>query len=214
MPNWCGNTVEIAHEDPAKLKEIVNAFNEGKFCQYAKPVPEDLHIVAGRVGDDGDEAQKKLEEDMARNLEKYGYETWYDFCVNEWGTKWDVGGDGCFDPAELEDGATNTVINFDSAWAPPIGAYDALVEQGFQIRAYYYEPGMAFCGIWDNGYDDFYEFGGENSKTVRDAIGDELDDMFGISESMAEYEDEEDQEELTEWYKDGVEKKGLELKLK
>jgi hypothetical protein len=34
-------------------------------------------------------------------------------------------------------------------------------------------------------------------------IGAELDDMFNISESMAEYEDEN--EELTEWIKDGVE---------
>jgi hypothetical protein len=30
--------------------------------------------------------------------------------------------------------------------------------------------------------------------------------MFGISESMAEYEAENEQEELTEWIKDGVEK--------
>jgi hypothetical protein len=37
-------------------------------------------------------------------------------------------------------------------------------------------------------------------------IGDELDDMFGISESMAEYE-AENEEELTEWLKDGVEQK-------
>jgi hypothetical protein len=40
---------------------------------------------------------------------------------------------------------------------------------------------------------------------VRAAIGDDLDDMFGISESMAEYEAENEQEELTEWIRDGVE---------
>jgi len=204
MPNWCNNVVEIAHKDPAKLKEVVDAFNEGKFCEYAKPVPKELHIVAGRVGDDQDEAQKKLEADTARNLEKYGYENWYDFCVNEWGTKWDVGGDGCFDPADLEEGQDNTTLDFDSAWAPPVGAYAALVEKGFEIRAYYYEPGMAFCGIWDNGNDEYYEFGGETSKTVADAIGDELDEMFGVSESMANYEDEEEDEELYTWVKEGA----------
>jgi hypothetical protein len=34
----------------------------------------------------------------------------------------------------------------------------------------------------------------------------ELDAEFGISETMAEYEDEEP---LTDWYKQGVEDKGL-----
>ena len=208
MPNWCNNTVEIAHKDPAKLKELIDAFNEGKFCAYAKPVPEELNIVAGRVGNDQDEAQKKLEADMARNKEKYGYETWYDFCVNEWGTKWDVGGDGCFDPADLEEGATSTTICFDSAWAPPVGAYDALAELGFEVRAMYYEPGMAYCGTWDNGYDECYEFGGETSETVRDAIGDALDDEFGISMSMAEYEVENEiDEELYNFVTEGAEAK-------
>jgi hypothetical protein len=63
-------------------------------------------------------------------------------------------------------------------------------------------------GKWEDGFDDYYEYAGENSKTVRAAIGDELDDMFGISESMAEYEAEnEEEEELTEWLKDGIDKK-------
>ena len=39
---------------------------------------------------------------------------------------------------------------------------------------------------------------------MRAAIGSDLDDMFGISESMAEYEAENEQEELTEWIKDAV----------
>jgi hypothetical protein len=85
---------------------------------------------------------------------------------------------------------------------------EALVEQGYEVTLFYYEPGMGFVGKWENGDDDYYEYSGENSQTVRAAIGDELDDMFGISESMAEYEAENDEdEELTEWIKDGVEKK-------
>jgi hypothetical protein len=68
---------------------------------------------------------------------------------------------------------------------------------------------MGFVGKWEDGYDDFYEYGGENSQTVRSAIGDELDDMFGISESMREYEEENAEEELTEWIKDGADKREL-----
>lgn len=95
-----------------------------------------------------------------------------------------------------------------------MGIYEQMVEQGYTVEATYYEPGMAYVGRCDGspefGFtDDFIEFGGETSKTVRDVIGEELDDEYGISESMAEYEDEEESEELTEWYKEGVKEKGL-----
>ena len=87
-----------------------------------------------------------------------------------------------------------------------MGVVEELVNQGFQVTLYYYEPGMAYVGKFEDGYDDYYEYSGENSKTVRAAIGDELDDMFGISESMEEYE-RENEEELTAWVKDGIEKR-------
>ena len=48
-----------------------------------------------------------------------------------------------------------------------------------------------------------------DSSNVVDEIGEELDEMFGISESMAEYEEME-KDEVQVWYEDGVEKKGLE----
>jgi len=143
-----------------------------------------------------------LEAQTQRNVEQYGFSNWYDFCVARWGTKWDVDLAGTVDVSN--DGRT-VDASFDSAWSPPINVYEEMVEQGYDVVAYYYEPGMAYVGKWDNGIDECYEYGGENSQTVRGVIGDELDDMFGISESMAEYEDEEDEEELTEWIKDGIE---------
>jgi hypothetical protein len=44
---------------------------------------------------------------------------------------------------------------------------------------------------------------------VAEALPSELDEMFGISECMAEYE-EENKDELEVWYEEGVEKQGLE----
>jgi hypothetical protein len=64
------------------------------------------------------------------------------------------------------------------------------MEQGFEIEAFYYEPGMQFVGKWADGIDEYYELGGETSETVRESIGAELDDYFAISESMAEWEEE------------------------
>jgi len=194
MPNWCNNTVEINHTDKTKMYALVEAINAGKFCNFAKPVPESLHIVAGRVGDDTDPKQIELEAQEKANLEKHGYSTWYDFCVNEWGTKWDV---DPYDPVEYDDqhdGKTGITFGFDSAWSPPIGAYEKLMEQGFEVKAYYYEPGMAFAGLWDNGDDDYYEYGGMNSEQIAEELPGDLDEMFLISESVAEWEAENEED--------------------
>jgi hypothetical protein len=191
MPNWCNNVVELAHEDPAMLERARDALNRGEFLNEFIPVPESLKIVAGRVGDDSDEAQKQLEADTARNIELHGYGNWYDYCVNEWGTKWDVGGDGM--TCEIENGRIST--SFDSAWGPPIQAYEKLLDLGFSVRAYYYEGGMCFAGVWEDGDDDYYDLGGMNSEQVKEELPTVLDEMFCISEYMAEWEEENAEEE-------------------
>ena len=60
----------------------------------------------------------------------------------------------------------------------------------------YYEPGMAFAGIWEDGNDDYYEYGDMNSTEVADTLPAELDEAFCISESMAEYEEENQEIDL------------------
>ena len=190
MPNWCNNVVELGHEDPAMLERAKDALNRGEFLQEFIPVPEELKdTIAGSLGDE--DAQKALVEQTARNIEKFGYGNWYDYCVNEWGTKWDVGGDGV--TAEIEDGRIST--SFDSAWSPPIQAYEKLVDLGFSVRAYYYEGGMCFAGIWEDGIDDFYDLSGMNSARVEETLPKVLDEMFCISEYMAEWEEENAEED-------------------
>lgn len=183
MPNWCNNTVEISHTDPAKMQALVSSINEGKFCNFAIPTPEDLNITAGFLGN-GDE-QRELERKSAENVEKYGYANWYDYQVAKWGTKWDV---DPYEPATLN--GNSITFGFDSAWSPPTGVYEALEEQGFLVRAYYWESGMCFCGKWEDGFDDYYEISNMNSDEVRDVIPEDLDEAMGISESMAEWEEE------------------------
>ena len=186
MPNWCNNSVELYHTDPAMIERARTAFNDGRLLDEFIPVPKDLQIVAGRVGDDNDPKQIELKEAEIRNLATHGYTTWYDFCVNEWGTKWDVGADG--NPAQDIPGGL--MLGFDSAWSPPTTAYEQLTEQGFRIRAMYYEPGMAYAGIWEDGVDDYYDYSGLDSAGIAEALPVELDEGFGISESAAEWEEE------------------------
>ena len=198
MPNWCSNHITVRGTDPAEIERLATAFATGGFCNAVVPMPEELNITSGFLGNGAEQAE--LEAKSAANLEKYGYANWYDFNVANWGTKWDVEGDAI----ERDEDGLGFSGTFESAWSPPTKVCEALVEQGFEVTLYYYEPGMGFVGKWEDGCDDYYEYSGENSNTIRAAIGDELDDMFGISESMAEYEAENEEEELTEWIKDGV----------
>jgi len=204
MPNWCNNNVTISHPDPKKLEALASAVRKGEFCMHVIPTPKELtDTVAGSMGEDQREAH---EAQQKSNLEKYGHTDWYSFQTSRWGTKWDVESyDG--EHTRVENGVLR--FGFDSAWSPPIGIYQELIEQGFQVQAQYYESGMGFVGEWNDGDDIYYDIGGYDSKTVRDAIGEFLDDNFGISESMAEYE-AENVDEFQTWYEDGVEKHGLE----
>ena len=188
MPNWCNNSVEIYHDDPKMIERVRTAFNDGRLLDEFIPVPQALRdTVSGSMGED---KRAEHEAQQAANVEKHGYANWYDFCVNEWGTKWDIGADGN-PPQDFPGGL---MLGFESAWSPPIGAYEKLTEQGFRIRAMYFEPGMAFAGVWDNGDDDYYEYGDMSSDEVAEALPAELNDMFCISDTVAEYEAEEDQE--------------------
>jgi hypothetical protein len=174
------------------IERVRTAFNGEGLLQEFIPVPEDLrNIVAGSVPVE-QEAEHKLKEEFNRIT--YGYTNWYDFCVNEWGTKWEIGADG--NPAQDIPGGL--MLGFDSAWSPPIAAYEKLVAMGFRITAMYYEPGMAFAGVWDNGDDDYYEYGSMDSKEIAETLPTELDEAFGISESAAEWEAEnaEDEENI------------------
>jgi hypothetical protein len=200
MPNWCNNNLTLEHDDPEMIRRAHEAIERGELLNEFIPVPEDLQIVAGRVGD-GDE-QKELERKTAENVEKYGYGNWYDYCVGEWGTKWDIGEQGCSD---VHPDGKMMHASFDSAWSPPVTAYEKLEQLGFRVNAMFYEPGMAFAGSYADGNCDDFSLEDMSADDIERDYP-ELDEAFGISECMREYE-AENEEELTAWIKDGAEKK-------
>lgn len=183
MPNWCNNSVSITHTDPDKLRSLVEAVNAKRFLDFVIPVPQDLtETVAGFPGEELREAHEAKEQS---NMEKYGFKNWYDFCVNRWGTKWDV---EAYDTVEFD--PAGVTFGFDSAWSPPTGVYAALVEQGFSVTGFYYEPGMAFAGKWsDEDGDQYWELGDMTSEQVRDLLPEDLDEVMCISENMEQWEE-------------------------
>jgi hypothetical protein len=193
MPNWCSNYVELTHDNPDMLRRAEDAFNRGELLAEFIPVPASLQIVAGRVGDDNDANQKALEVQQQENISLHGYANWYDYCVNEWGTKWDLGGDGS--QATVDESGKKLTFSVDSAWCPPIAAYEKLEELGFTVNAYYYEPGMGYAGTYSDGFDNEYNFSDMTSEEVADTIPGDLDEMFNISADMAMWEEENEENE-------------------
>jgi hypothetical protein len=192
MPNWCNNYLELEHEDPAMIERAKTAFADARLLAEFVPVPESLQIVAGCVSDPDE--QKKLEEDTARNLEVHGYGNWYDFCVGEWGTKWDVGGEG--DQATVH--SPNRIsMGFDSAWAPPTAAMEKFQDLGFKVKLIYWESGMCFCGLFDENGDDYMEYSDMTAAELAEVINPEVDECMCIVENLEMWE-EDNKEELDE----------------
>jgi len=118
-------------------------------------------------------------------------EEWYGWNIANWGTKWDVEGIDC----QIDENGVITVT-FDTAWSPPIAFYEHLVELGFTVTAYYYEPGLGFCGIYDESGDSYYEIGDLSGDEVQELIPHELNEMFIISQEKWDYEAENEEIEL------------------
>jgi len=198
MPNWCNNYLELEHEDPAMIERAKTAFADAKLLAEFVPVPESLHITAGRVGSDEEPEQIALVEQEAANIAVHGYSNWYDYCVNEWGTKWDVGGEG--DQATVE--SPNAIkMNFDSAWAPPIAAMEKFQDLGFKVKLIYWESGMCYCGLFDENGDDYLDYSDMSAAEVAESINPEVDECMCIVENLEEWE----AENLEEWEEDNKE---------
>ena len=127
-------------------------------------------------------------------------ESWYEWRVENWGTKWDISDVYLND----EDTENNSIeFGFSSAWSPPTQAFEtwARGQEGVTFTLKYFEPGVGFLG--EATYDgEYYDDNYIDSQSDATAYKDFARDEWG-------WEDEEEPEPFTEWYKQGVEEKGL-----
>lgn len=159
MPNWCANSLKLiatTAESESKLSEIVRelaratAANENAaIFSLIKPIPQALNIVAGFSGDAAEQSAREAAYQV--NLDTYGYSNWYEYCIGEWGTKWDAS------DATYDIDGNQVTIYFDTAWSPPMGIYHALENMGFKVEATYVEQGMGYIGYYRDGKDAQYD---------------------------------------------------------
>ena len=209
MPNWCDNQITITGPNKVidKIEKIVNEEKgAGGLLDFFHPMPKELRDTTA----DGSE-DKKL-------IEKYGYSDWYGWACDNWGTKWDLNEFYGVDRqylTEQNEGESTISFSFSSAWSPPIGAYEYFLAKNEEcsLKAYYYEGGCDFMGCWDNGDDNCVQPSNYKSDdTFWDAgLGQELDEMFNIIESMRECEAEQETEAEQKVRELVVEKKAVNI---
>ena len=123
----------------------------------------------------------------------------YGTAVETWGTKWDISDEG-LEFVDNGDGTAEITGYFDSAWAPPIEAYNRFLDDmsNCSIDASYHEPGMDFAGFYVDGDDDYLENLHEEFKLPEDERSDlynRLDEEYNLSENYDMWEEDEEMEE-------------------
>jgi hypothetical protein len=158
MPNWCNNTVTLSHTDTAKISDILQVCqkDEALLFQLLRPCPPEQQ------------------------------EDWYNWNVENWGTKWDV------KPELLEQPDANTVtLVFETAWSPPLNLYEYLLTQGWSVSAKFHESGAAFVGDFVDGDTDTFEYGNylEDLDALRDRVPEDLFEWANLEDEHRFYLD-------------------------
>jgi len=150
MPNHTDNRVILSHADSQKIDDIYNVMNtdDASLLQHIIPMNEALL-------DGGD---------------------WYEWRLDNWGTKWDIYETHC---TRID--ANTLSMTFYTAWSPPIPIFDKLTDMGYEINARYLDEGWMYVGEYVDGFD----WSTADVESISE-VHPELDDEFGISEMMQE----------------------------
>jgi hypothetical protein len=126
MPNWCYDRVEVIGQ-PKEVADFKTATTneDGNFSfDCLVPMPESLRQPDGGDG-------------------------WYNWSVDNWGTKWDVRGEEVHVEHQVTpEGLSRLVLDFMTAWAPP-SEWMAKVATQFphlKFTLWFDEPGVCFAG--------------------------------------------------------------------
>ena len=110
------------------------------------PIPEELSKYTSPVRAEFGETEEQFKERVARCINKYGAEDWYQFSINNFSTKWDLNEVSFkfIDEEEVQYG-------FETAWFPPIAFLQNISKKFHKLKfeLEYREEGMAFEGTFE-----------------------------------------------------------------
>jgi len=170
MPNHTDNKVILSHADSKMIDDIYNVMNtdDTELLNHLIPMPKELEGTSG--------------------FDENGVTGWYEWRLQNWGTKWDI-----YDAHCDRIDANTLQLYFNTAWSPPIPVFDKLVDMGFEVTARYLDEGWMYIGEYTGGFAHMTEPNDYCVDDVEKVITEypELDEEFGISEMIAEMKEEE-----------------------
>ena len=155
MPNWCYNSL-IVSGNKETLADFVSKTiiptdknddwedERGKFTfNILHPLPKPLEGGFSPLPRKEGEDDTQYKERIAENIRLYGAEDWYEWNIQNWGTKWNASSTSI---QILEDDLFH--VRFNTAWSPPIEWIKKIVpmypELEFELT--FDEESYAFCG--------------------------------------------------------------------
>ena len=146
MPNWCSNEVSIIAENEEGTEEL-KQFIKDCFTEEEEGDEKPL-LDFEKVIPYPDSAPPKypqainIEEQMQHPFSKWYNDFGYDWCIENWGTKWNA----CEQVNVL--GEEEIDLDFQTAWSPPQGIYKKIQTRlpNCSISWFYREDGMQLSG--------------------------------------------------------------------
>ena len=179
MPNWCENHLrldglskEVASQVVDNILTAKNENSRGIFPEFLSvlhPIPNLKEVMSEGMLKCSAIAEGQTVEEYINSWE-------FNWRRNNWMVKWDIfiNYDRAVD-AVTDYGDDCIEIEFLSPWAPPVGTYQHLHQEGVKVQAYYCEFGLDYCGLWAHGEDLDYRISDKD-------YPENIDEMFHITE--------------------------------
>ena len=156
MPNYCQNNLTVWGDSDElnhfKNQALINRTDDGFTTteltfELLYPTPEELikgDSLVTRM-DEG-ETEEQFSARLKRLNEEYGASDWYEWRIENWGTKWDAA-----ETIILENSVDELCVCFNTAWAPPTEWLKkvSLRFPNLNFVMDYMEEGQGYCGVLD-----------------------------------------------------------------
>ena len=151
MPNWCNNKVKVFGDNSEQLARVAEIFKDEKSVFNNIIQSPDWKRLPNEKGQFPQLEQHKNPKTGEVMWETYNFpdgkndDRWYHWCIENWGTKWDV--------SELDiEYADDEILEltFSTAWSPPEGIMQELRDKypDLGFSCFYDEPGMEVAGYY------------------------------------------------------------------
>ena len=151
MPNWCENRVRLSDngDNSEQFDKLVKLLDGPDPFNSIFPRPDFTKIP-------NEKGELPIKEEIKNSdgeivAETYNFpdgkndDRWYHWCIENWGTKWDVSE---LDIEYMDDEILE--LTFSTAWSPPEGVIEKLKEKypNLSFSCFYDEPGMEVAGYY------------------------------------------------------------------